>query len=142
MVEFEDGSVKAQLSVPDMRLPIQYALLYPNRANNLNIRKFNPLTTGSLTFEPLKNDLYPCFELALNYAKRGGTWPSALCGADEMAVELFLTNSIGFLEIPTLIQESLKHHQNISNPSIQNIIDASNWAKPVSYTHLTLTTKA
>ena len=129
MVEFEDGSVKAQLSIPDMRLPIQYALLYPNRVDNLDIPKFNPLETGSLTFEPLKNDLYPSFELALKYAKRGGTWPSALCGADEMAVELFLSKSIGFLEIPTLIQESLKDHQNISNPSIQHIIDASNSAK-------------
>ena len=64
MVEFVDGSVKAQISPPDMRLPIQYALFYPDRVYNKNIRKFDPVATGALTFEPWDEERYPCFDIA------------------------------------------------------------------------------
>ena len=129
MVEFVDGSVKAQLSPPDMRLPIQYALFYPDRVYNESIRKFDPVATGALTFEPWEEERYPCFDLALSIAKRGGTWPAALCGADEAAVGSFLAGHIGFLEIGPMIQEALAEHQNIEEPSLEDAISAAKWAQ-------------
>ena len=129
MVEFVDGSVKAQISPPDMRLPIQYALFYPERVPNQTISRFDPVATGALTFEPWDPERYPCFQLALEIAMRGGTWPAALCGADEMAVELFLTRKIGFLEIGTVIAEALKDHQSLSEPSAEDVLAAASWAR-------------
>ena len=128
MVEFVDGSVKAQMSPPDMRLPIQYALFYPDRVYNESIRKFDPVATGALTFEPWDAERYPCFDIALNIAKRGGTWPGALCGADERAVELFLAGRIGFLEIGPVIQEAMKEHRSVVEPSLEDVISAAAWA--------------
>ena len=125
MVEFVDGSVKAQLSLPDMRLPIQYALFYPKRVHNESIRSFDPVATGSLTFEGWDQERYPCFNLALDIARRGGTWPAALCGADEAAVEAFLAGRIGFMEIASVIQEALKEHQNVAEPTISDTIAAA-----------------
>ncbi len=129
MVEFEDGSVKAQLSPPDMRLPIQYALFYPDRVSNESISRFDPVAVGSLTFEPLDHESFPCFRLALDMAKRGGTWPAALSAADEVAVELVLSGRIGFLEIEKVIKEVLKDHHPVMEPSIDDILDASRWAR-------------
>ena len=125
MVEFVDGSVKAHMSLPDMRLPIQYALFYPHRVSNEDIARFDPISTGALTFSALNHERYPCFELGLDVAMRGGTWPAALCGADEMAVELFLTGRIGFLEIETAIKEALDRHEPIADPSPQDILAAA-----------------
>ena len=129
MVEFVDGSVKAQIGSPDMRLPIQYALLYPDRAYNANIARFDPIATGALTFEPLSPERYPCFQLALDVAKRGGTWPAALCGADEMAVELFLSRRISFPDIATVIGEALDAHKPLMEPSPEQVMSAASWAK-------------
>jgi 1-deoxy-D-xylulose-5-phosphate reductoisomerase len=129
MVEFVDGSVKAQISPPDMRLPIQYALFYPERVYNAKIRSFDPVATGALTFEPWDPDRYPCFDLALDLARRGGTWPAALGGADEVAVQQFLARRIGYLEIGPVIQEALKSHQAVANPSLGDIVSAAAWAR-------------
>ena len=129
MVEFADGSVKAQISPPDMHLPIQYALFYPERVHNENIRKFDPVATGALTFEQWDPERYPCFELALDIAKRGRTWASALCGADEMAVHQFLSGNIGFLDIGPVIREAVSEHQSIESPSLQEIVGAAQWAR-------------
>ena len=128
MVEFVDGSVKAQISPPDMRLPIQYALFYPDRVYNESIRKFDPVATGALTFEPWEQKRYPCFDIALDIAKRGGTWPAALCGADEAAVESFLAGRIGFMEIGAVIREALEEHQNTEEPSLEDTLAAAKWA--------------
>ena len=125
MVEFADGSVKAQISPPDMRLPIQYALFYPRRLHNPNIRMFDPVGTGVLSFEPLDAERYPCFSLALEIARRGGTWPAALCGADDAAVELFLAGRIGFMEIPVVIAEAVREHRNVEEPTLQDTLDAA-----------------
>ena len=125
MVEFMDGSVKAQISPPDMRLPIQYALFYPRRLRNPNIKPFDPVATGTLSFEPLDAERYPCFYLALEVARRGGTWPAALCGADDTAVEMFLAGKIGFMEIPVLISEALRDHANVETPTLQDTLDAA-----------------
>ena len=125
MVEFVDGSVKAQISPPDMRLPIQYALFYPRRLHNAAIKSFNPVATGTLSFEPLDADRYPCFHLALEVAQRGGTWPAALCGADDAAVELFLAGKIGFMEIKEVISEALRDHRSIEEPTLQDALAAA-----------------
>ena len=125
MVEFVDGSVKAQISPPDMRLPIQYALFYPRRLHNAAIKSFNPVATGTLSFEPLDADRYPCFHLALEVAQRGGTWPAALCGADDAAVELFLAGKIGFMEIREVIAEALRDHRSIEEPTLQDALAAA-----------------
>ncbi|MBI4299400.1 MAG: 1-deoxy-D-xylulose-5-phosphate reductoisomerase [Chloroflexi bacterium] len=129
MVEFVDGSVKAQMSLPDMRLPIQYALFYPKRMKNGSLPRFDPISSGSLSFESLDPDRYPCFQLALDIAMRGGTWPAALSAADEAAVELFLSKRIGFLEIPLVIQQAIKGHQPVMNPSGSDILNAAAWAR-------------
>ena len=129
MVEFVDGSVKAQISPPDMRLPIQYSMLYPKRAPNAAIQKFDAVAAGEMTFKPLDPSRYPCFELALHVAKRGGTWPAALNGADEMAVEAFLGGQIKFTDIPVVIEKALHDFTSVDNPSIDDIIAASTWAK-------------
>lgn len=129
MVEFVDGSVKAQISPPDMRLPIQYALFYPDRVYNESIKHFDAVATGSLDFEPYEAERYPCFEMAIEIARREGTWPAALCGANDTAVDLFLSGKIGFLEIPTLIRETLNVHQSIEQPSLEESISAASWAR-------------
>ncbi len=125
MVEFVDGSVKAQMSPPDMRLPIQYALFYPDRVYNESIRKFDPVATGALTFEHLESERYPCFDIALDIAKRGGTWPAALSGADDIAVEMFLSGRIGFMEIGPVIQEALKGHKSVEEPTLVDVLEAA-----------------
>ena len=129
MVEFVDGSVKAQMSPPDMRLPIQYALFYPERVSNDTVARFDPVATGALTFEELVPERYPCFALALEVAKRGGTWPAALCGADDIAVEAFLGGRIGFVEIPTVISEALDDHQSVPDPSPAESMAAAAWGR-------------
>jgi 1-deoxy-D-xylulose-5-phosphate reductoisomerase len=129
MVEFVDGSVKAQMSPPDMRLPIQYALFYPDRMSNDTVVRFDPVATGSLTFEELVPERYPCFSLALDVAKRGGTWPAALCGADDIAVEAFLDGRISFVEIPTVIGGALEGHQSVADPSLTESLAAAAWGR-------------
>ena len=122
MVEFADGSVKAQLSNPDMRVPIQYALLYPDRLENPTIERFDPVAVGSLTFSDWERERYPCFDMAIGYAKRGGTWPAALSGANDAAVQAFLDGHIGFLEIEQVIRAALDNHANIESPEFPDII--------------------
>lgn len=128
MVEFKDGSVKAQLSPPDMRHPIQYALFYPERQENGDLPRFNPAETGSLTFEEMDPSLYPCFELALEYGKRGGTWPAALAGADEAAVSLFLNGRIKFTDIPDVVAATMAEHTPVVSPSLEDVVDTAGWA--------------
>lgn len=128
MVEFADGTVKAQLGPPDMRHPIQYALFYPERQENPELPRFDPVKTGSLTFEPMDSALYPCFELALDYAKRGGTWPAALAGADEAAVSLFLDRRIRFTDIPDVVASTLAAHDPVMEHSVEDAVQAAAWA--------------
>ena len=124
MVEFVDGSVKAQLSPPDMRLPIQYALTYPERLPNPKVARFSPADAGALTFEEPDPERYPCFDMAIGFARRGGTWPAALSGANDAAVEAFLAGRIGFLEIETAIRAALSGHESVEKPELDDIIAA------------------
>ena len=128
MVEFEDGSTKAQLSPPNMRLPIQYALFHPHRQKNDHIDKLDLETINKLTFEPVNQDRYPCFDLAIKYAKKGHTWPSVLTGADEGAVRQFVEGKISFGEIPTLIESTLSAHKEVAMPDVAQRIAAATWA--------------
>ena len=129
MVEFVDGSVKAHMSPPDMRLPIQYALLYPDRVSNERIKRFDPLDTRALTFRPLEPERYPCFQLGLEVGRRGGTWPAALSGADDAAVELFLAGRIRYLEIHDLIRRALHGHSPVASPSYHEVLAAADWSR-------------
>lgn len=125
MVEFQDGSVKAQMGPPDLRYPIQCALTHPERVDNKTLPRFNPIETGNLTFDELDSSLYPCFDLALDVARRGGTWRAALVGADEAAVELFLDGKIGFTDIGPVIERGLAAHAPIMEPSLRQITEAT-----------------
>lgn len=127
MVEFEDGSVKAQLGPHDMRLPIQYAMFYPKRKSNGSTPRFDPAAAGTLTFEKMDPTLYPCFELALEYGQRGGTWPAALAGADDAAVELFLSGKIRFIDIPDVVDRAVAAHSSASAPTIDDLIEVATW---------------
>ena len=124
MVEFADGSVKAQLSPPDMQLPIQYALAYPERLPNPNVARFNPAKTRELTFFDYDSDRYPCFNMAIDFAKRGGTAPAFLSGANDAAVQSFLDGRIGFLEIESAIRSALSSHLPVLDPDLDDILTA------------------
>jgi len=129
MVEFMDGSLKAQLSWPDMRLPIQYALSYPLRWPNSELPRLDWNKIQSLNFEPIDYKRFPCLKLAIDAGKSGGTYPAVLCAADEIAVELFLRHRIGFIDIAKIVQKTLEQHQNIPEPSLEEILAADAWAK-------------
>ncbi len=129
MVEFADGSTKAQLSPPDMRMPIQHALLYPERAENAALPRFNPAETGALTFEPLDESKYPCFRLATEAGRRGMTYPAALSAADEVAVEMFLAGAIRFTDIPAVVEWTLSAHKPVTSPALEDVLAADEWAR-------------
>jgi len=129
MVEFADGSIKAQLSYPDMRLPIQYALSYPERLPNPHLPRLNWSTINKLTFEQPDFDTFPCLKLAIEAGKKGGTYPTVLCAADEIAVELFLSQRIKFTDIACLVEQALEQHQNITHPTLEEIMAADTWAR-------------
>jgi 1-deoxy-D-xylulose-5-phosphate reductoisomerase len=129
MVEFIDGSLKAQLSSPDMKLPIQYALSYPRRWSNSELPRLDWDKINSLNFEPVDYDRFPCLKLAMDAGKSGGTYPAVLCAADEVVVELFLSHRISFTDIAKVVQKTLERHRNISQPSLEEILAADNWAR-------------
>jgi len=129
MVEFVDGSMKAQLSSPDMRLPIQYALSYPKRWPNSELPRLEWSKIQSLNVQPVDCDKFPCLKLALDAGKLGGTYPAVLCAADEVAVELFLNHSISFTDIAGIVQKTLEQHHNIAQPSLEEILAADAWAR-------------
>ena len=129
MVEFADGSVKGQMGPPDMRLPIQYAMAYPERIANDVIPKFDPLKHSELTFEELNLERYPCFAIALEAGRKGQTYPAVLSAADEEAVHLFLDGRIGFNDIHGVVSDVLDKHEPIANASLESILAADAWAR-------------
>ena len=128
LVEMADGSVIAQLSLPDMRHPIQFALFYPERRFNDSLPSFDLTDAGELTFEPMDLSQYPCFELAMRYARIGGTYNAVLAGADEAAVELFMDGKIRFSEITDEIGKTLIAHEVKSEFTVDDAIISANWA--------------
>ena len=129
MVEFIDGAVLAQLAVPDMRIPIQYALTYPVRKEgfvaNVDFAKIN-----RLSFRPPDTGKFPCLELAREAARSGGSDPVVLCAADEEAVRSYLAGKIRFSDIPKVIEKVLSRHKNvkIASLSLDDLLDAGEWA--------------
>ena len=129
MVEFIDGSTKAQLGYPDMRLPIQYALTYPERINNPAIPRIDWKKIERLDFEQPDMDTFPCLKLAIEAGEEGGTAPAVLCAADEVAVSLFLKERIKFNDIAILIEQTLDKHKNNTRPTLEDIYAADSWAR-------------
>jgi len=130
LVEFEDSSVKAQLSLPDMHLPIQYALSYPDRLAGHWQPGLDLARIKSLTFEPANYADFPCLELALQAGARGGTYPAVLCAADEVATRLFLTGRVSFPTIAQIVARVLNlHHGPVTDPTLDEILAADSWAR-------------
>lgn len=129
MVEFADGTIKAQLSHPDMRLPIQYALSYPDRLPNPHLKKLDWSGVTSLTFEQPDTAAFPCLKLAIEAGKQGGAYPAVLCAADELAVEFFLSRQIQFTDIPRLVEKTLSEHKTTPHPALEEILAADAWAR-------------
>jgi 1-deoxy-D-xylulose-5-phosphate reductoisomerase len=129
MVEFSDGSVKAQLSYPDMRLPIQYALSYPERLANPQLPRLDWSLINQLTFEQPDLDKFPCLRLAIEAGKEGGTYPAVVCVADEVAVEMFLSRRIKFTDIAYLVGQTVEQHQAVARPTMEEIVAAGDWAR-------------
>ncbi len=129
MVELVDGTIKAQLSFPDMRFPIQYALTYPGRMANSALPRLDWSQVSSLAFEKPNYEVFPCLKLAIEAGKKGGTYPAALCAADEVAVDLFLAGRLGFMDIARLIEKVLGKHKNTESPKLEEILAADEWAR-------------
>ena len=126
MVEFDDTSVKAQLGLPDMKIPIQYALSYPNHIKT-NWEPLDLVKIKSLSFESVNYERFPCIELAYESLARAGTSSSVLNVANEQAVYRFLKKEIGFMEIPKLIEIAMDNHDWNEDPSIDDILSLEVW---------------
>ena len=124
LVMFRDGSVKAQLGVPDMRLPIQCALTYPERVSGTAVPRLDLRSIGTLNFGTPDMKRYPCLSLALEAGRKGGAFPAVLCAADEIAVQHFLAGHLGFTDIAHVIEGALTAHSGPANPSLDDILAA------------------
>ena len=122
-VQYVDGAIIAQLGTPDMKLPIQYALSYPDRRPMAG-KRVDFFELGSLTFEKPDTDTYTGLALAYRAARTGGSLPTVFNAADEKAVALFLERKISYLQIPELIGEAMEHHRTVQNPGVEEILAA------------------
>jgi len=128
LIELQDTSVLAQLGLPDMRLPLLYALSYPDRLET-NWQRLDLVQCGSLTFRSPDHEKYPCMQLAYTAGRKEGTMPAVLNAANESAVELFLHEKIRFTQIAELIAQVCDRHDVIVNPSLEDILAADRWAR-------------
>ena len=122
MVEYMDGGIMAQLGTPDMKLPIQYALFYPDR-RPMDGKRVDFFELGQLTFEAPDMETFTGLKLALQAARTQGSMPTVFNAANEKAVALFLDKKIRFLQIPEIIGLSMEHHHNIENPTVEQILE-------------------
>ena len=127
-VEYEDGAIMAQLGEPDMRVPIQYALTYPKRVAN-PFPKIDFAKRAQLTFDHPDMDTFRCLVLAYKALKIGGTMPTVLNGANEIAVAKFLSGKIGFLDIPALIEKTMEAYTVKENYTLEDLLEADAWAR-------------
>jgi len=127
-VEFVDGSVIAQLSPPDMKLPIQYALTYPERISG-DLPRMDWLQPFQLSFEPPDRDRFPALELGFEVVRRGGTTGAVLNAANETAVARFLAGELRFVDIPRACREVLSHHNYETHPSLETLFRLDRWAR-------------
>jgi len=130
LVEFIDGSIIAQLGIPDMRIPISYALNYPDRLAN-TLPALDLTRIGTLSFEPPDLNRFPCLRLGFEAMRTCGTLPAVLNAANEMTVEAFLHEQIQFNDIPAVIEETLQRHdvRPLGDGNIDIILDADRWAR-------------
>ena len=128
MVQFNDSSIIAQMGCPDMRLPIQYALTYPDRMLN-DFERMDFTKFSKLTFEKPDLDTFPCLKLAFDCLKMGGTYCTVLNASNEVLVNEFLEDKIGFYDIPYYIEKTLQAHNSIENPTLEEILEVDRWAR-------------
>ena len=121
-VEYEDGAVIAQLGLPDMKLPIQYALLYPER-RPMNAPRMDLFSIGQLPFEAPDMETFPGLSLAYRAAREGGSMPTVFNAANEMAVKLLLAEKIRFVQIPEILEMAMNNHRIIANPDLEEILE-------------------
>ena len=133
MVEFTDGAVMAQMGTPDMRLPIQLALTYPERIPS-PVEPLDLLTCGNLTFQKPDMENFPCLRLARDCARLGGTACPAMNGANEEAVAMFLRDEIGFYDIYRLVSQAVEKTPFLENPTLEEILEADRLARDVVHT--------
>ena len=122
MIQFEDGAVMAQLGTPDMKLPIQYALYYPQR-RYLPGERLDFAALGSITFENPDFENFKGLRLAYKAGKTGGSMPAVFNAANELAVKKFLDRKIGYLDITDMIEEAMNHHQAVKEPTVEKILE-------------------
>ena len=127
-VEYEDGAVIGQMGVPDMKVPISYALTYPNRIAN-GFEKLDITKVGTLTFEEPDFETFQCLGLAYSAIKTGGTMPAVLNAANEIAVDAFLKGKVGFMDIPDIIKNTMGAYTVKYNYSIDELLDSDKWAR-------------
>lgn len=127
-VEYEDGAIMAQLGEPDMRVPIQYALTYPNRVKN-PFPRIDFTQRSNLTFDKPDMETFKCLSLAYRALKTGGTLPAVLNGANEVAVARFLKGEISFLQIPELIEQTMDAYTVKYEYTLEDLLEADAWAK-------------
>ena len=128
LVEMGDGSVKAQLGNPDMRLPIQCALCYPARLEP-TVEPLDLAKLGTLHFQTPEFERYPCLGLAMQAGRAAGTYPTVMAAADEVAVEAFLQEQIRFTDIPTIIERVMDAHESTPDPALEAIDAADGWGR-------------
>lgn len=128
MVQFEDSSVIAQLGNPDMKLPIQYALSYPDRILS-SFERLDLAKISTLTFENPDMNTFPCLGLAYESLKAGGTYSTVLNAANEVLVNEFLKDTIKFYDIPTYIEKALEKHLSLKNPTLEDILEVDKWSR-------------
>jgi len=131
MVEFKDGSVLSQMGVPDMKVPIAYALSFPERIET-GVASLNLCEKKELTFFEPDFEKFRCLKIAYEVAKKGGTYPAVLNAANEIVVDSFLKNRLKFLEIPKIIEAVLEKHQSRAVNSLEDILEADRWARDVA----------
>jgi 1-deoxy-D-xylulose-5-phosphate reductoisomerase len=136
LVEFEDTSVIAQLGSTDMRVPIQYALTYPDRIPKQNAKPLRLEDIGKLHFEKLDYTRYKALALAYAAGKEGGTMPAAMNAANEVAVSLFMQGKIGFLEIDNIVERVMDAHKTISKPNLEMISEIDSHTRKIVYAML------
>jgi 1-deoxy-D-xylulose-5-phosphate reductoisomerase len=129
LVEFEDGSMLAQLGLPSMELPILYALTHPERLHDVGVPRLDPVAVGSLTFEPLRDDVFPAFACGIAAGRRGGTAPAVFNAANEAAVAAFLAGRIPFRRIAGLVSEICAGHEPAAVSSLDTVRNADLWAR-------------
>lgn len=135
LVQFEDGSIKAQLGLPDMRLPIQYALAYPQRLKS-EFPRFDFMQYPSFTFEKPDRETFRCLDLAYFALEKGGNMPCILNAANEIAVNLFLQDKIRFIDIPELIENCMAKSVYVASPSLDDYLSTDKETRQLAARHM------